>query len=309
MTAVAGMTSTGRFSGESTSTLANMPGRRRPSWLGKVARTRTLRVATSTSGLMVVTAPSQACCGNTSVCKRTCMPGLRSDSACWGSQKSAWMGWIDCREAISVPEASTCPSSTCRMATRPSKGARMVFLAMVACNVPTLAAVCLARASAASRSAAELKLEARRVRARSRVAVASSASALAAASCASSVDLSSSTITSPRRTNSPESKPIFRTSPGTSEATVTARTATSVPTAVRADCHSKASTFAEVTASGGGTNDLPAPIMARIWPALIPTRITITAARPMAAKTHERRFPIRTGRCCAVAAISKGSSV
>ena len=201
------------------------------------------------------------------------------------------MGWIDCSEAIGVPDPTTCPSSTCRMATLPSKGARMVFLAMVAVSVSTFAAACFARASAASRSAAEVKSDLRSVFERSRVARASSASARAAASCACSVEVSSWTITSPLRTKAPESKPMFRTSPGNSEATVTARTATSVPTADRADSHCWASTLAEVTDSGGMVNDLPALIMTPIWPALIPTSTAMTATRARTARIHVlRRF-------------------
>ena len=89
---------------------------------------------------------------------------------------------------------------------------------------------------------------------------------------------------------------------------MTARTATSVPTAARADCHSATSTLAEVTASGGMANDLPALIMAPIWPALIPTRTAITAARAMIATIQRRRLLIVMGRC-AVAAISTDSSL
>src|SRR2546426_1048576 len=58
------------------------------------------------------------------------------------------MGWIDCSVATGVPDASTWPNSTCLMETRPSKGARMGFLAMVAWRGPTFAAVCFAFASA-----------------------------------------------------------------------------------------------------------------------------------------------------------------
>ena len=140
----------------------------------------------------------------------------------------------------------------------------MVFLPMVACSVTTLAAACFAFASAASRSAGELACASRSERARCRLARARSASALAAASWPSSMELSSFTSMSPLRTNVPESNPISRTSPGTSEASVTARTAISVPTADRDACHSTASTLAEVTDSGGIAKDLPALIILRI---------------------------------------------
>ena len=134
----------------------------------------------------------------------------------------------------------------------------MVFLARVAFSTATLAELWLKRASAASRSAGVAAFWPRSVLVRLRLLLASAASASADASCASSVEVSSRTITSPRRTNAPESKPSSRTVPGTSEATVTARTATSVPTASRDACHFTASTLAEVTVSGGMANDLPA---------------------------------------------------
>src|SRR5437867_3840205 len=271
------MTCTVRFSGESTSTLTNIPGRRRPSGFGNVARTRTFRVLTSTSGLITVTPPSQVAFGNTSVRSTACIPSLSSARACCGSQNSPCTGCTAVSEAIAVPEASTCPSSTCRIETRPSNGARMVFLAMFASRVTTFAAACFARASAASRSAGELTCASRSVLARCRLARARSASALAAASCPCSVELSSFTSKSPLRTNMPESKPISRTRPGTSEARVTVRTAISVPTVEREACHSTASTLAEVTDSGGMAKDLPALIILPIWPALIPARMTTTA--------------------------------
>jgi hypothetical protein len=50
--------------------------------------------------------------------------------------------------------------------------------------------------------------------------------------------------------------------------------------AKRLDCHEAASTLTEVTASGGGTKDCPAWIMARICPTLIPTRATMTTTIP-----------------------------
>ena len=76
MAAVAGTSSTGTCSGESTSTLVNMPGRSRPSSLGTVARTFTLRVATSTSVLMVLTFPFQVAPGKVSVWRWTGWPTL-----------------------------------------------------------------------------------------------------------------------------------------------------------------------------------------------------------------------------------------
>ena len=71
MTAVAGITSTGRVPDESTCTLPNIPGRRRPSWFSNVALTRTFRVAASTSGLMVVISPSHCASANASVRRRS----------------------------------------------------------------------------------------------------------------------------------------------------------------------------------------------------------------------------------------------
>ena len=73
--------------------------------------------------------------------------------------------------------------------------------------------------------------------------------------------MASKVATDSLRTNVPESNPISRTSPGTSEASVTARTAISVPTADRDACHSTPSTLAEVTDSGGIAKDLPALII------------------------------------------------
>jgi len=180
----------------------------------------------------------------------------------------------------------------------------MVFFAMVAFRVPTFAAVCFAFASAVSRSAGALTLASRSERARCKLARASSASASAEASWASSVEVSSFTITSPLRTNVPDSKPISRTRPDTSEASVTARMATSVPTAERAACHSWASTLAEVTDSGGIANDLLALIILLICPALMPARTTTTATSATTAMIHTRRLLDRV-RNCVPAAISK----
>ena len=175
---------------------------------------------------------------------------------------------------------------------------------MVALSTAALAELWLKRASAASRSAGVAAFWPRRVRVRLRLLFASAASASADASCASSVEVSSRTITSPRRTNAPESKPSSRTVPGTSEATVTARTATSVPTASRDACHFTASTLAEVTVSGGMANDLPALIMAPICIALIPASTTMIATTPPTARNHTRFLPVRTG----TAAISTRAS-
>ncbi len=72
----------------------------------------------------------------------------------------------------------------------------------------------------------------------------------------------------------------------------------------RAACHSLASTFAEVTASGGMTKDLPALIMVPIWPALIPARITTIATSAAMAMIQFRRLLTPRVRCCEVAAIS-----
>src|SRR5260370_701506 len=52
------------------------------------------------------------------------------------------MGSMDCSETKGVPGERTCPSSTCRMPSLPSKGARMGFLAMVARSAATTASAC-----------------------------------------------------------------------------------------------------------------------------------------------------------------------
>src|SRR2546430_8848089 len=82
------------------------------------------------------------------------------------------------------------------------------------------------------------------------------------------------------------------------------RPAPSVPTAGRDACHSTASTFAEVTASGGGANDLPAFIMVVIWATLIPARMARIASSARIAMIHTRRLFIRIVVCCEPAAIS-----
>ena len=89
MTAVAGTTSARRPPPESTSTFTNMPGRSRPSGFWTVARTRTLRVAASTSGLMVVTSPSQRGVREDVGAQARPLADLSSASACCGSQNSA----------------------------------------------------------------------------------------------------------------------------------------------------------------------------------------------------------------------------
>ena len=52
---------------------------------------------------------------------------------------------------MGVPGDTTWPSSTDRMPTRPSNGARMIFLLMIAWRFTTVARVCLSRAWAVSR--------------------------------------------------------------------------------------------------------------------------------------------------------------
>ena len=97
---------------------------------------------------------------------------------------------------------------------------------------------------------------------------------------------------------------MSRTRPGTSQASVTERTATRVATAPRAACHSLESTLAEVTDSGGMANDFPALIIVPIWPALMPASTTTTPNKAAMATIHIRRLLIRIGRCCVPAAIS-----
>src|SRR6202162_5329878 len=92
--------------------------------------------------------------------------------------------------------------------------------------------------------------------------------------------------------------------PGTSEATVTARTATSVLTVSREDCHSLASTLVEVTDSGGIAKDLPALIIVAIWPPLIAARTRITPTKATIARIHTRRLFSRPECCCWETAIS-----
>ena len=66
-----------------------MPGVSRPSVFGTVARIRTLRVPGSTSGLMVVTSPSQVGPGVHVDREGTFWPIFTSASACCGSWNSA----------------------------------------------------------------------------------------------------------------------------------------------------------------------------------------------------------------------------
>ncbi len=68
--------------------------------------------------------------------------------------------------------------------------------------------------------------------------------------------------------------------PGSSEPTVTPRKATRVPLADWMGCQRAASTWTEVTASGGGTNAFPALIIVPICIALTPTSTPTTATRP-----------------------------
>src|SRR6266540_3218017 len=169
---------------------------------------------------------------------------------------------------------------------RPSNGARMVFFAIVARRFATVASACLARAAAASRSACAFASPCRSFWARPWLSLASDASASAAASCASSADVSSLTRTAPRLTELPDSKVISRTVPGSSAPRTTPRTATSEPIAAFVGSHSAASTFAAVTASGGGTKDSPARTIATIWFALAPTRTSTTTTKPAIVTIH-----------------------
>ena len=81
-------------------------------------------------------------------------------------------------------------------------------------------------------------------------------------------------------TKVPESKETSRMAPGSSEPTVTPRKATRVPLADWMGCQRAASTWMEVTASGGGTKALPALIIVPICIALTPTSTPTTATRP-----------------------------
>ena len=78
-----------------------------------------------------------------SVLRRTGCPTFNRASACWGSENSTKMGVTDWSEATGAPAPRTCPSSTCRMAMRPSKGAWIDFLSIVVLRVFTAAWACL----------------------------------------------------------------------------------------------------------------------------------------------------------------------
>src|SRR2546421_689182 len=71
---------------------------------------------------------------------------------------------------------------------------------------------------------------------------------------------------------------------------VTAGMERSVPTAARDACHSWASTWAEVTDSGGIANDLLALIILAIWPPLMAAKTPTTATSAAAAMTHTRHL-------------------
>ncbi len=91
------------------------------------------------------------------------------------------MGLTDWSEATGAPAESTCPSSTCRMATRPSNGARIDFLAIIASRLATAAAALLgARLGQVEVGLGVDESSLRRARVRSRLIRARAASAWAA---------------------------------------------------------------------------------------------------------------------------------
>ncbi len=93
--------------------------------------------------------------------------------------------------------------------------------------------------------------------------------------------VSSFTSTAPFFTAPPDSKVISRMSPGSSEPRVTPRAATRVATACREATHSVCCTSAELTDSGGGTNEAPALIMVSICAAFTPPRTPRVRIKPM----------------------------
>ena len=139
---------------------------------------------------------------------------------------------------------------------RPSKGARMVFFAMVAFSVATLAAACSRARAAASSSAGEFDFACRRLRARQvgprQVGVGLGGGELGL--FGGDVELHQ------HRALAHEGAGVEADLADRARqlrASVTPRTATSVPTAGREACHSTGSTLAEVTDSGGMAEGLP----------------------------------------------------
>ena len=173
-----------------------MPGRRRPSGLSRVARTRTLRVASSTTASIAESRPRY---GRSAPSRVTCTSPPRRSCAtcCCGSEKSTWIGCSDSSDTIGSPAFRYWPRLTWRIPSTPENGARICLRSIVAWISPTRASACLCSALARSYSASATIFCSTRPRALSRLSRARSRWATAAASCARSCRVSSRTSTSP----------------------------------------------------------------------------------------------------------------
>jgi len=161
------------------------------------------------------------------------MPIVSSDRVCCGSQNSAWMGSIDCSEADRCPRGHHLPQLDLPDRQPALEGSPDGLLGDGGLQRRDVGGAALARDSATSRSAGALEPAARRARARARLARPGPRRPVRRPSCASSTEVSSFTNMSSRLTKAPESKPISRTNPATSDERMTPATATSVPTAGR----------------------------------------------------------------------------
>ena len=104
-----------------------MPDRSNSSGLATFARTLTLRVARSTSGLVAIILPTNVLSGAASTVICTSRPDSRRDSAFCGTEKSTRIGSRVCKDTMASPSRKISPRLTWRSPRRPEKGALIVF--------------------------------------------------------------------------------------------------------------------------------------------------------------------------------------
>ncbi len=281
--------STGLVCGSTTSTLANMPGSKEGlpsavSGFSSSACTRTVRVLELISVSMAVISPSKVRPGTASVTTRTGCPSAMRPSTCCGNETLTRMGSVFCSETMGTPCARSCPMSTWRRPSRPANGATMRFLSRLVRMFSTCASAFSNCALAASRSDCETALLRRSRSLRSSVLRASASADSAARSCATSVEVSCSSSTSPASTSSPPSKYNCVTRPGRSAVMVTPWAASMVPMPSSVTSHSAFSATAEVMAVGGICCSSPAAIRSWICTVFRPASTPITSSTPSTAR-------------------------
>jgi hypothetical protein len=102
--------------------VTNMPGRSKPCGFANVARSRILRVAKSTSGLMALSSPVEGSPWKGVGRDLYGHADLSCASRCWGRAKSTYTGSSDCRETMGSPVLRNWPRLIWRMPSASGEG-------------------------------------------------------------------------------------------------------------------------------------------------------------------------------------------